>query len=155
MGAGYHGGFGATKGQHGDFLRDINGILKMNLQLFASKVFEPGGHISKESFTEYREFFLGKSVKKIEKEMNKHGYKTHIESSVHKKSKAKKVVVDNSSKIRNVSTILVSPGSERHGNTAYVKISTKDVGKLKVVSHKSKYITDSKETALIVYARRK
>lgn len=154
MGAGYHGGFGATKG-HSDFLRDANGMLKINLQLFASKVFEPEGHISKESFTKHREFFLGKSVKKIEKEMNKHGYKTHIESSVHKKSKAKKIIVDNSSKTRNISTILVSPGSTHHGETPYVRISTKDSGKFKVASRESEYKTDGKETALVLFARRK
>lgn len=149
MGTGNYGGFGNTLGR-----RRSSILLSMNLQFFATKVFEKGGHISEESFEGHREFFLGKSVKKLQKEMAKQGYQTHIERSTHPKSKAKKIVVDNKSKERNISNIQVSPGSKRHGETPYVKISTNS-GKFKVVSDESKYKSDGKEKAKIYFARRK
>ena len=146
MGAGNHGGFGETKGAR------KYGRLEMNLQLFGHKVFESGGYLSEKSFSEY---FLGKSVGRIEKDMKKMGYKTHIERSTHVTSKAKKIVVDNTSKTKNISVVQVSPGSKRHGETAYVKVSTKDLGKFKIVSDKTKYKSDGKEKAKIFFARRK
>ncbi len=149
MGTGIHGGFGQTKGiKRSDQLR-------MNLQLFASKVFEVGGHISDDSFAGHREFFLGKTAKRIEKELNQQGYKTHIEHSTHVKSKARKIVVENSGKTKNVTSVQVSPGSRRHGDTPYVKVSTNDAGKFKVVSDKDKYKSDGHETAKVFFARRK
>ena len=148
MGAGKHGGFGATKGQG-------NSILKMNLQFFASKVFEKGGHISEKSFEEHREFFLGKNIKRLQKELCQQGYKTHIERSTHKTSKAKKIIVENGNKEKNISIVQVSPGSKRHGNVAYVKVSTTNAGIFKIISDESKYKSDGKEKAKIYFARRK
>jgi hypothetical protein len=147
MGAGKHGGFGNTKGSR-------NG-LKMNLQFFASKVFGIGGHLTKESFEGHREFFLGKSPERIVKEMEKHGYKVQIEDSHHKYSKAKRIVVLNPSKERNITVVQVSPGSKRHGDTTYVKVSTTDGGKYKIVSHEHSYNSDGREKAKIYYPRRK
>ncbi len=69
-------------------------------------------------------------------------------------SKAKKLIIKNASKEKNIATILVSPGSKRHGNISYVKISTNDSGVFKVVSDEKKYKTDGKETAKIYFARR-
>ena len=148
MGAGNHGGFGETKGAR------KYGRLEMNLQLFGHKVFESGGYLSEKSFSEHGEYFLGKSVGRIEKDMKKMGYKTHIERSTHVTSKAKKIVVDNTSKTKNISVVQVSPGSKRHGETAYVKVSTKDLGKFKIVSDKTTYKSDGKEKAKIFLDRR-
>lgn len=149
MGTGNHGGFGKTLGSK------RSPSFPMNLQFFASKAFEKGGHISEESFEGHREFFLGKSAKRLQKEMEKQGYQTHIERSTHPKSKAKKIVVENKSKEKNISNIQVSPGSKRHGETPYVKVSTTNAGKFKVVSDESKYKSDGKEKAKIYFARRK
>ena len=88
---------------------------------------------------------------RIEKDMKKMGYKTHIERSTHVTSKEKKIVVDNTSKTKNISVVQVSPGSKRHGETAYVKVSTKDLGKFKIVSDKTKYKSDGKEKAKIFF----
>lgn len=148
MGTGRHGGFGATKGS------GRKPSLQMNLQLFASKAFEKGGHVSAKSIADHREYFLGKSVKRLEKAMNQQGYITHIERSRHKTSKAKKIIVENPSKIKNITVIQVSPYSKRHGSTAYVKISTTSGGIFKIVSNREKYKTDGKETAKIFFARR-
>lgn len=149
MGAGYHGGFGGTAGNR------RSGLLPMDLQFFASKVFEKGGHISEESFSGHGEYFLGKSVKRIEKALQQQGYVTHIERSVHIKSKAKKIIVENSSATKNIAVVQVSPESKRHGETPYVKVSTIDSGKYKIVSDKDKYKSDGNEKAKVYFARRK
>ena len=148
MGAGYHGGFGGTAGNR------RNGLLPMNLQFFASKVFEKGGHISEESFSGHGEYFLGKSPKRIEKALQQQGYVTHIEKSKHVKSKAKKIIVENSSATKNIAVVQVSPGSKRHGETPYVKVSTTNSGKYKIVSNKDKYKSDGNEKAKVYFARR-
>ncbi|MCR5544874.1 MAG: hypothetical protein K6F30_00155 [Lachnospiraceae bacterium] len=147
MGAGQHGGFGNTKGR--------KSLLKLNLQFFASKVFEAGGYLSEKSFEGHREFFLGKSPERIAKEMEKYGYKVKIEDSRHKFSKAKRIVVLNPSKERNISVVQVSPGSHRHGDTAYIKVSTTNGGKYKIVSKKDSYTSDGQEKAKIYFPRRK
>ena len=147
MGAGFHGGFGATKG--------ARNVIKMNLQFFASRVFEKGGHISEESFEGHREYFLGKSVSKIKKDLEKQGYKVNVHRSKNKDSKAIRIDILNSSKERNVTSVQISPKSKRHGDVPYVKVSTNDGGKYKIVSKKEGYKTDGKEKATIYFARRK
>ena len=87
--------------------------------------------------------------------MNQMGYKTHIEHSTHRNSKARKIVVDNNSKTKNITSVLVSPGSKRHGETPYVKVSTSDAGRYKIVSNKEKYKSDGHENAKLYFARRK
>lgn len=150
MGAGNHGGFGATIGA----LR--SGLLPLDLQFFASKAFEKGGHISEKSFSEHREFFLGKSVSKIQKELKKHGYDTEVAPSSHPGSKAKFIIVKNQSKIRNITTIEVTPGARNHGvRVSYVRISTNDIGKLKIVSNQEKYVPGKGDKAKVFYPRRK
>ncbi len=49
----------------------------------------------------------------------------------------------------------ISPGSKRHGETPYVKVSTTDSGKYKIVSNKDKYKSDGNEKAKVYFARRK
>ncbi|SHJ52685.1 hypothetical protein [Pseudobutyrivibrio xylanivorans] len=147
MGAGRHGGFGNTKGSR---IR-----IPLNLQFFATKVFGKNGHFSEKNFEKYGAYFLGKSPSKISNEMNKHGYKTIIEPSNRMGSKAKRIVVQNTSKERNVAVVQVSPGSKRHGDTAYVKVSTIDSGKFKYVNRKEKYKSDGDEKAKIYYVERR
>ena len=144
MGAGYHGGFGATKGS-----------IKFNLQLFAiSRAIEPNGHVTAQSLSDHREFFWGKSVTKIEKILQKYGYKTKRRPSKHSNSKAKIIVTTNHSKIKNITQVQVSPGSKRHGNIPYVKISTSDGGRYKLINgHQSQYKTDGKEKATLFFRR--
>ena len=168
MGSGYHGGFGETRGKREQHNLQLNlqlfasdevkkGISNssLNLQLFASKAFEKGGHISVKSLTDHAEYFLGKSAKRIAKALQQMGYKTHIEHSIHAKSKSRKIVVENNDKTKNITTIRVSRGSRRHGETPYTVISTNDIGRYKIVSDKSKYKSDGHETSTILFARRK
>ena len=145
MGAGYHGGFGATKGS-----------IKLNLQLFANKAIAPDGHVTAQSLSDHREYFWGKSVAKIEKILQKFGYKTKRRPSTHANSKAKIIVTTNHSKTKNITQVQVSSGSQRHGNIPYVKISTNDGGRFKLIKgYPSEYKTDGKEKATLFFKRRR
>lgn len=145
MGAGYHGGFGATKGS-----------IKFNLQLFArNRAIEPNGHVTEQSIADHREYFWGKSVAKIEKTLQKFGYTTKRRPSIHETSKAKIIVTTNHSKIRNITQVQVSPGDKRHGHIPYVKISTNTEGRIKLINgFPSQYKTDGKEKAKLYFRRR-
>ena len=119
-------------------------------------IFDQAGHVTFNSISSRREFFLGKSVARLQHELNKHGYETSRRPSVHKGSKAKFIVTMNRSKERNITQIQVSPGSKRHGGVPYVKISTSDAGKIKIVAGDShSYKTDGKETAKVLFRRKK
>lgn len=118
-------------------------------------IFDQTGHVTFESISARREHFLGKSVSQIDKELHKYGYQTRIRGSIHASSKARIIVVTNSTKERNISQVQVSPKSKRHGNVPYVKISTTDQGKIKIIDADSKnYITDGKEKAKLLFRRK-
>lgn len=119
-------------------------------------IFDENGHVTVKSISARAEFFLGKSVARIEHELHKYGYQTQRRPSIHSTSKAKIIVTLNGNKDRNVSQIQVSPGSKRHGNVPYVKISTTDVGKIKIIgASQSEYHSDGNETALLLFRRKK
>lgn len=144
MGTGAGPDFGATSGK------------QSSEDKFKSPLFSQTGTISKKSVFEHREKFLGKSIKKIQKLLSKNGYESTIRKSTRSTSKAKVLIVTNESKERNIKQIQVSPGSGRHGNVPYVKISTTDIGKIKIIDAKlSEYKTDGKETAEIFFRRYK
>lgn len=155
MGAGYHGGFGHTKGgvSHNNRAKPVNTPdKKFNRQ----PIFSDKGHVTVESISARREFFLGKSVAKIEHILHTYGYETKRRSSIYATSKAKIIVTTNSSADRNVTQVQFSPGSQRHGNVSYVKISTSDQGRIKIIAaNKGQYKTDNKEKAIILYRRKK
>lgn len=119
-------------------------------------IFDDKGHVTVESICQRAEFFLGKSVARLERELNKHGYETRRRASTHSSSRAKIIVTTNANKDRNIRQIQVSPGSRRHGNVPYVKISTSDIGKIKIIgSGPADYKTDGKENALLIFRRDK
>lgn len=145
MGAGYHGGFGNTQGAE-------HVITKHDRK--KEPIFDENGHVTVESIRRRAEFFLGKSVARLEHELHKHGYKTMRRPSTHSTSKAKIIVTLNGNKDRNISQILVSPGSKRHGDVPYVKISTTDYGKIKIINaFPSEYKSDGRETAKLFFRR--
>ena len=54
---------------------------------------------------------------------------------------------------KNISQVQVSPGGGRHGELPYVKISTTDQGKIKIVDGLEElYKTDGEETATIIFS---
>lgn len=127
---------------------------KLNIQMFA-KPYNSNGRVSFTSISNNREYYYGKSAQRIAADMNSFGYETTIRKSKHSTSKAKVIIVSNSTKQRNITQVQVSPGSARHGNVPYVKISTNS-GKYKVInSNRKNYKSDGKETARLIFRRRK
>lgn len=155
MGTGYHGGFGNTMGAENSAsaLKDEK---KYPVKKKKEPIFSKTGHVTLKSIKARAEFFLGKSVAQLDHELQKHGYKTQRRPSTHSSSKAKIIMTLNSNKERNVSQIQVSPGSKRHGNVPYVKISTTDIGIIKIVGgSRSEYKSDGKEKAKLIFRRDK
>jgi len=147
MGTGYHGGFGNTTGNNGNKQKTVPKNKK--------PIFNEKGHVSLKSIKARAEFFLGKSVARLEEELHKHGYKTNRRPSTHSTSKAKIIVTTNCNKDRNISQIQISPGSKRHGDVPYVKISTTDYGKIKIINaDPSKYKSDGREKATLIFRRK-
>lgn len=145
MGTGIHGGFGS---------RTVGSKSAVTAQ--KAPIFSKTGHVTMESISNRAEFFLGKSVARLDHELKKRGYETVRRPSTRSTSKAKIIMTLNSSKERNISQIQVSPGSKRHGNVPYVKISTTDIGKIKIInSHESDYKTDGREKAKLIFRRKR
>ena len=113
-----------------------------------------GAKITRESISAHREKFLGKAVGQIDKMLRQRGYQTTIRKSIHSTSKAKVIVIGNSSATRNITQVQVSPGSKRHGGVPYVKISTTDIGIQKIIDGTpAQYKTDGKENATLLFRR--
>jgi hypothetical protein len=113
-----------------------------------------GARITRDSISAHREKFLDKTVGQINKMLQKRGYETTIRKSKFSTSRAKVIVVGNSSKERNITQVQVSPGSKRHGDVPYVKISTNDIGIQKIIDAKpSEYKTDGTEKATLLFRR--
>ena len=113
-----------------------------------------GAKITRESISAHREKFLGKTVGQIDKMLRQRGYQTTIRKSIHSTSKAKVIVIGNSSATRNITQVQVSPGSKRHGGVPYVKISTTDIGIQKIIDvTPAQYKTDGKENATLLFRR--
>lgn len=144
------------KANSGHFLK-TKGALKysLNIQKFASKVFRKDGHTDFRRIADNRELFYDKSIYQINNAMKEQGYDTTIRKSVHSNSKAKFIIVGNSNKNRNVTSVEVTPGTTRHGNVPYVRISTSDLGKFKVINGtKFQYKTDGYEKARLIFRRK-
>ena len=113
-----------------------------------------GARVTERSISRYRERFLGKTIGQIDKMLRRHGYETTIRKSKHSTSQAKVIVIGNSSTERNITQVQVSPGSKRHGNIPYVKISTNDIGIQKIIDGTpSQYKSDGSETAKLWFRR--
>ena len=114
------------------------------------------GYVTLESISNNREWFYGKSDDDIFETISSYGYIIERKDSINIKrgSKAKILKITNTSKERNIAQVQVSPGSSRHGDIPYVKISTIDIGKIKIINGtKDQYKTDGKETAKIIFRR--
>ena len=94
------------------------------------------------------------SAPKIASILEKHGYKTQIKDSKHVGSKAKIITTLNPSKERNITQTQVTKKGRRHGNIAYVKISTSDIGRIKIIDAKiENYIIGKDEKAKLLFRR--
>ena len=102
-----------------------------------------------------REEFMGKTVGQIDKLLRQNGYTFNIRPSKHKDSTAKIIEITNASKERNIKQVQVSSdGSSRHGNVPYVKISTSNEGKIKIINGTpEKYVAGDNEKARLIFRR--
>lgn len=154
MGAGYHGGFKNTYGAMEHQKQTLNGQESTNGK--KGPIFSPTGHITKESVSDRREFFFGKSVAKIEATLRKYGYTTTRRPSIHSSSNARIIITLNHGGDRNITQVQISKGSKRHGNIPYVKINTSNIGKIKIINATEKeYKTDGNERAILLFRRQK
>lgn len=116
------------------------------------------GHVTYEGIKAHREEFMGKSVEQIAEMLKENGYEFNIRDSKNREktgSTAKIIEITNSIKERNIKQVQVSSdGSSRHGNVPYVKISTSDEGKIKVIDGtREQYRTDGTEKARLIFRR--
>lgn len=84
--------------------------------------------------------------------LKERGYQVYVRNSIKSRSGAQIITVNNSTKNRNITQVQVSPGGGRHGESPYVKISTNDIGRFKIVDGLEKdYKSDGKENAEIIF----
>lgn len=124
----------------------------------AEKVSKPlfqNGHVTYEGIAAHREEFMAKSVDQIANLLKKNGYEVKQRPSKNANSTAQILEITNSSKDRNIKQVQVSSdGSKRHGYVPYVKISTSDEGRIKIIDSKREdYQSDGKENAKLIFRR--
>ena len=157
------GHFNGTRGKlvSQGFLAEAEHGEKNPLQVFETKVstikeiFSSQGNLSVQSIRKNADIFTEKSVFIYATALQDMGYTVKVKNSTRSKSGAQIITVSNTSKDRNISQIQVSPGGGRHGNSPYVKISTTDNGKFKIVDGTAdNYKSNAKETAEIIFRRK-
>ena len=113
------------------------------------------GPVTYESIAAHREEFMGKSVEQIAELLSKNGYEFNQRGSKNKFSTAQIIEITNASKERNIKQVQVSPnGSSRHGGVPYVKISTSNEGKIKIIdAKKENYKTAGDEKSKLIFRR--
>ena len=111
------------------------------------------GHVTEAGIRAHREEFMGKSVEQIAELLKQNGYEINIRPSKNPGSTAQIIEILNPSKERNIKQVQVSPdGSKRHGNIPYVKISTSNGGKIKIIEGtREQYKTDGTENAYLIF----
>ncbi len=136
--------------------KEIEASLEKSAQEEKLPAFSDKGHVTPKSIEENMGLFIGKSVNEIEQLLREHGYLTEERGSTHFGSKAEILVILNPSKDRNITQVQVSPYSRRHGNVPYVKISTSDLGRIKIIDSEEpkNYKTDGAEKAKLLYRRK-
>ena len=111
------------------------------------------GTLKTDDIKKHPKAFCGRTAEEIADVLTQTGYDVSIKTSTRSRSGAKIIQISNGSGKRNISQVQVSPGGGRHGNNAYVKISTTDQGTIKVVDgEESTYKTDGKENATIIFS---
>jgi hypothetical protein len=150
MSKGYSGLFNGTKGT---FIK-TDGLNNINSEIFLRllSMFTKEGTLIEKALLENIGLFEHINFDNFVKILEKLGYELEICDSIRSKSGAIIVKVKNISKEKNISQVQLSPGGGRHGPAAYMKISTIDIGKFKIVKGTSlDYIGNGAETAKIIF----
>lgn len=107
-----------------------------------------------QDFIDNPTIFKGKSAKEIAQMLQESGYEVEVVVSKRSRSGAQIIKIKNTSEVegRNISQVQVSPGGGRHGENPYVKISTTDEGRIKIIDgSQSNYKTDGDEKSIIIF----
>lgn len=93
------------------------------------------------------------TAKQWKKILSDLGYEdVSVAKSTHSSSGATIVKIGKQGKGNNINQVQISPGGGRHGESPYIKISTTNQGKIKVVfGKKSKYRNEGNEKATIIF----
>ncbi len=93
------------------------------------------------------------TAKQWKKILSDLGYEdVSVAKSTHSSSGATIVKIGKQGKGNNINQVQISPGGGRHGETPYLKISTTDQGKIKVVFGKeAEYRHEGNEKATIIF----
>ena len=111
------------------------------------------GKISIEDIKANPKVFSGKTVDEIAEALEDAGYDVTITSSVRPVSSASIIKINNTGNGKTINQVQVSPGGGRHGELPYVKISTTDQGKIKIVDGPERlYKSDGNEKAVIIFS---
>ena len=113
------------------------------------------GHVTYEGIAAHREEFINKSVEQIADMLRQNGYELNLRGSIHAGSTAQVLEITNPTRERNIKQVQVSPdGSSRHGSIPYVKISTSNEGKIKILDGTPEtYQTAGNERARLIFRR--
>ena len=110
------------------------------------------GKISVDDIKANPKLFSGKTVDDYAEALKEVGYDVMITEASHSRSGAQLIKINNAGGGKNITQVQVSPGGGRHGELPYVKISTSDQGRIKIVDGlESMYKTDGVETATIIF----
>ena len=114
--------------------------------------FTENGTLTADSLHKNASVFVGNTVETYIEALELIGYIVETNNSKKSRSGAKIIKIKNESKNKNISQLQVPPGGGRHGSSPYVKISTNDIGKYKIVDGSiTDYKQNADETAEIIF----
>jgi len=109
------------------------------------------GKVSVQSIEQNKTVFSNANTDDMANLLVNEGYDVTVRASTQSSSGAQIIQVNNQG-YGNITQMQVSPGGGRHGSNSYVKISTSDIGKIKVVTGSiADYVSDGLEKAAIIF----
>jgi len=121
-------------------------------QLDELKALFKNGKLSLDDICTNPKLFSGKTVDDYAKMLKDAGYDVTIQVSNKSSSGAEIIQIKNAGSGKNITQFQVSPGGGRHGELPYVKISTSDQGKIKIIDGtRSQYKSNGPETATLIF----
>ncbi|KAJ50912.1 hypothetical protein BD780_000912 [Clostridium tetanomorphum] len=109
-------------------------------------------NVKVKDFIDNPKIFKGKSAKEIAQMLEESGYEVEVVASKRSRSGAQIIKIKNSGEGKNISQVQVSSGGGRHGENPYVKVSTTDEGRIKIIDGpESTYKTNGDEKSTIIF----
>ena len=121
-------------------------------QLDELKALFKNGKLSLNDICSNPKLFSGKTVDDYAKMLKDAGYDVTVQVSNKSSSGAQIIQIKNAGSGKNITQFQVSPGGGRHGELPYVKISTSDQGKIKIIDGtRNQYKSNGPETATLIF----